>query len=344
VAKEWEEALGIARIGITDDLLELGASSLAIAQLWQRIQSSFQVSIPLTALFQSRTVEQFSALLQAHEPAVATVATSSLAAIQPYGQRPPLFLCEGVGLYYPLTPYLGQDQPVYGLVTPVSESYPRVEDLAAHYIEEIRTIQPEGPYFLGGASFGGLVAFETAQQLSAGGHRVAFLALFDTPAPGASTPRSFRSKWIGHLSNLGRFGLPYLRGKAYRAYRRLPAILRAIRRRVARPRAAAAHIAQGTELRDFFQGRASRYEVKPYAGRVTLFSLAQRDGNTDTMFDPAIVEIDPLLGWGRVAAEGVELHEVPGGHVSIFQPPFVQVLAERLRASLLKAQAQAQDT
>ena len=115
---------------------------------------------------------------------------------------PPLFLCEGIGVYYPLIRHLGRDQPVYGLVTEIAGDYPRVEDLAAAYITEVRAMQPEGPYFLGGLSFGGIVAFEMGQQLFASGQEVAMLALFDTPTPWAAAPKPLFQKLAGYLHNV----------------------------------------------------------------------------------------------------------------------------------------------
>ena len=122
----------------------------------------FQVELPLTAIFQARTVGRIAALVLDRR---SSPAASALAPIQPEGSLPPLFLCEGIGIYYPLIRHLGREQPVYALVTEIAEDYPRVEDLAASYIAEVRAVQPEGPYFLGGLSFGGIVAFEMAQQL-----------------------------------------------------------------------------------------------------------------------------------------------------------------------------------
>ena len=139
--------------------------------------------------------------------------------------HPPLFLCEGLGIYYPLIRHLGKEQPVYGLVTDVGRDYPRVEDLAASYVAEVRVVQPEGPYFLGGLSFGGIVAFEMAQQLCAVGQEVALLALFDTPTPWAFTPKPLFRRLAGHLSNLRRFGFGYVQKKFGRRLQSLQRIL-----------------------------------------------------------------------------------------------------------------------
>src|SRR5262249_58781259 len=76
------------------------------------------------------------------------------------------------------------------------------------------------------------------------------------------------------------------------------------------------------------------YQIRPYAGRITLFMLAQRDGMTDSLFDPALGEVDPLLGWGSVALQGVDRHLLEGQHLSILVEPFVRALGEQLRLCL----------
>ena len=86
--------------------------------------------------------------------------------------------------YYDLARHLGADQPFYGLQSAGLDGsrppHTRVEDMAAHYIKEMRELQPEGPYFIGGRSLGGMVAFEMAQQLKAQGQAIGLLALLDT--------------------------------------------------------------------------------------------------------------------------------------------------------------------
>jgi thioesterase domain-containing protein len=335
IVTEWEDILGIRPIGVDDDLLELGATSLAVARLSERLQGMFPVALPLAAIFQARTVSRITALVQEGGSAPAGPA---LAPLRPSGTHPPLFLCEGIGIYYALTRHLASEQPVYSLVTEVGGDDPSIEDRAASYIAQVRTVQPEGPYYLAGLSFGGIVAFEMAQQFRAAGQEVALLALFDTPTPWAFRPNALPKRLAGHLSNLRRFGFSYVEKKVGRRLKRLKRALR-VNGPVAAP--ASATLADTDRLRQLLSTTADRYSLRTYPGRATLFVLAERDGMSDSLFDPALGEVDRELGWGRVVAGGVEVHEMAGEHTSILREPNVQILAGKLTSCLETARAAA---
>ncbi len=336
IVTEWEDILGIRPVGLDDDLFELGATSLAVARLSERLQGMFPVALPVAAIFQARTVRHIAA--QVRNGGFAP-SSSALAPIRTGGTHSPLFLCEGIGIYYPLIHHLSSEQPVYGLVTEVRADYPSVEDLAASYVAEVRSVQPEGPYYLGGLSFGGIVAFEMAQQLRTVGQEVALLALFDTPTPWAFTPNPLPLRLAGHLGNLRRFGFSYAEKKVGRRLKGLKKILSELRESVADP--ASATLADTDRLRLLLSTTADQYTLRTYPGRATLFVLAKRDGMSDSLFDPALGKVDRQLGWGRVATGGVDVHEVPGEHVSIFREPNVKILAEKLTSCLDAARAAA---
>ncbi len=185
VAKIWEATLGIPRIGIADDFFELGGHSLLALRLMRRLEQAFGKNLPPSALFQASTVEKLTALLRGDAGAQTW---RSLVPIQPGGRKPPFFCVHGLGghvlRFGALALQLGEDQPFYGLQAHGLDGqhpcHTRVEDMAAHYISEIRALQPKGPYYIGGYSFGGAVAFEMARQLRRDGQDVAFLALLDT--------------------------------------------------------------------------------------------------------------------------------------------------------------------
>src|SRR5262249_10649045 len=146
------------------------------------------------------TIEQQAALMADDG---ASDRLPSLVAIQPLGSKPPFFCVHGrsghVLFCRELARHLGREQPCSGLQAQGLDGrtppFSRIDAMAAHYIEEIRTVQTQGPYFLGGMSFGGRVAFEMAQQLGRRGHEVALLALFDTYGPGGPRTSSWRDRY-----------------------------------------------------------------------------------------------------------------------------------------------------
>jgi acyl carrier protein len=169
LAKIWSEVLGIKEVGVDDNFFELGGHSLLAVLLFSRIQKYFGKRLPLATLFQAPTVARLAAVIQNE----GTPGWSSLVPIQPAGTKPPFFCIHAKGgnvlEYYDLARHLGADQPFYGLqalgLDPGREAHTCIADMAAHYIKEIREIQPAGPYFLGGRSMGGTIAFEMACQL-----------------------------------------------------------------------------------------------------------------------------------------------------------------------------------
>jgi thioesterase domain-containing protein/acyl carrier protein len=185
----WEGVLGIHSIDVKDNFFDLGGTSLHAVSLFAEIERKFGKNLPLATLFQAATVREIANLMrQEHWLAP----WQALVAIQPKGSKPPIFYMHPGGgnvlVYRDLALNLGPEQPVYGLQArgldgKISLHTP-IEDKAAHFLAQIRTVQPEGPYFLAGLSHGGSIAWEMAQQLHAQGEKVALLALFDTLYPG----------------------------------------------------------------------------------------------------------------------------------------------------------------
>jgi amino acid adenylation domain-containing protein len=167
----WEDLLGVEPIGIKDDFFELGGNSLLAMRLFADIEHKFTKKLPLALLLSSPTIETIAAIIQQETVFVNTA--KNLVEIQTQGTKPPLFMLHPLGgevlCYRHLAKYLGLEQPIYGLQPQgLDGKLPpllRVEDIASQYLQEIRTIQPQGPYFLLGYSFGGVVAYEMSQQL-----------------------------------------------------------------------------------------------------------------------------------------------------------------------------------
>ena len=350
LTKIWEKLLQSGPVGVTDNFFELGGHSLLAARLFAQIERIFGKNLPLATLFDAPTIEHLAAILRSEGWAPSW---SSLVAIQPGGSRPPLFCVHSAGgnvlTYRDLARRLGPDQPVYGLQAQGLDGkmppHRRVEEMAAHYVGEIRSLQPEGPYHLGGSSFGGMIAFEMSQQLRALGQEVDVLALFDTWGPGYGRllpETTLFGLMFSRLAqrvdlHVGNFLIGGPREKAAYVREKVLRVLRNVRK-IARRYAKRFH--QYGSFRDKTPPalrqveRASfeaiyGYTPKPYAGKITLFRAHKQ---------PSGIHPDPLMGWGSVAAGGLDVHEVPGYHGAIVYEPRVKILAEKLAACLDQAQ------
>ena len=180
----WAEVLKLERVGRRDNFFELGGHSLLAIRLLSRTGAIFNTNLPLSTVFHSPTIAALAEVLQNQS---APSKWFSLVPIRREGSRPPLFCIEVIGVEF--FELMGADQPIYNLRFGVGSPsgsilrLPMIEALAAHYIEELRAVQPSGPYFLIGYSWGGLVAYEMAQQLTASGEAVELVALVDTLLP-----------------------------------------------------------------------------------------------------------------------------------------------------------------
>ncbi|MCA1613498.1 MAG: amino acid adenylation domain-containing protein, partial [Acidobacteria bacterium] len=272
-------------------------------------------------------------------------ASSMLVMLQPHGHRPPFFCVHPAGgntlCYVDLARQLGAGQPFYGLQSPEpdgrGEPHAKFERSAALYVEALQSVQPRGPYLLGGWSMGGLVAFEMAQQLRRQGRHVALLALLDSPTPGAvgeAVEVDDENLFRMFAGNLGRrFGVEFddLRGRT------LDEQLARLRQRAIELNALPAST-DARQVRALFRsfkddiGALMKYEPRQYPGHINLFRPRERFGDTPS---------DPAGGWAALAAGGVELHVTPGDHYTMINMPHARVLAERLGASIEAALAAA---
>jgi len=354
LAEIWAQILGLEKVGFQDDFFELGGDSLAAADLVVQVQKVFGLTLSLTILMQAPTVESLAGVIRRHN---GVAAWSSVVELQPQGSRPPFFCVHPVGgeilCFVNLAREMAPDQPFYGICADrageVERTAPHIKGMAARYIEEIRRFQPDGPYFLGGYSFGGSVAFEMAQQLTAQGQNVALLAILDhTPPPARYyTPFGTPAFLMEFLRNTPSWLLDEIsNARLDETLARLRLKTGAVRRRIGafldRPSpGSTASDAEGLfdlsrmpePFRNLLEAhyRALReYVPTDYPGRVTLFRARTR---------PLLRLHGRDLGWSRLAAGGLEIIEITGNHHSILSEPHVRVLAQRLRFYLEKAQA-----
>jgi amino acid adenylation domain-containing protein len=343
----WENILNVCPIGVRDNFFELGGHSLLAVSLMTQIGQQFNKHLPLATLFQGATIEQLATLLRTE-----TLSWSPLVTVQSNGSKRPFFCVPGGGgnvLYlYELARHLGSDQPFYGLqsvgLDGQSKPYTRIEDMAARYIKEIQTVQPEGPYLLGGHSFGGPVAFEMSQQLQKQGHEVALLAILDTTAPlSHSEPKPVERDDTQVLVDIATI-IEQWSGKSLEiSYEILQPLgdeeqLNYLYERLK----ATGVVAQGNLA--FLRGYVAvhkaiaqvHYVPSPdvVPTRIVLFK-AEIESMWETTNEELLGMLsEPSCGWSQFSKGTVEVHVVPGDHHTMVNPPHVQVLAEQLKVCL----------
>jgi thioesterase domain-containing protein/non-ribosomal peptide synthetase component F/acyl carrier protein len=339
----WKDVLGVSSVETRDDFFELGGHSLTAVKLFDQIKKELGANLPLAVMFKATTIEKLATIIREETP---KDKWSSVVPITVSGFRSPFFAvdADGGNLFFhkDLAMRLGPNHSFFGLqargLDGMQHAHLSIEEMAAHYIEEIKRLRPSGPYHLGGVSFGGLVAYEMSRLLRERGEEVALLALLDTYAPGYPKLLPGTSKlsvkfWgvlqriqndivtIRILESDARW--PFIVAKTKKARNQLcrsirngrKIILRRVLKSLGRPVPAALKETQNAIL------VASRtYRPRPYSGVITLFRATQQ---------PRGIHKDATLGWGDLAAGGLQIHErLP--LASLFQAPTIEQLARIL--------------
>ena len=345
----WEDLLGVQPVRLQDNFFDLGGHSLLAARLSARVKKIWGRSVPLATLFQAPTIEKMATLLRGTNATIAPKWSPRVAAIRSEGNLPP-FLCVDAGPYFRLlAKRLRRDQPFLGLRLADTENLPihfTMADIASYHIETIRQIQPQGPYYLGGWSASGFVAYEIMQQLHDQGQEVALLVLFDVLNSAALRPSSrwdalrelfyflawkvkYHFTQVRHLDRHDPW--TYFRNPFRRIRldlrRMLWVIGNMIQRRVSRRIA----VAPREPSKAVFVA-AREYRPRPYVGRVMLFRSAVQSMGPYR---------DPKLGWGHLLGDGLEICEMPGDHEDMFREPYVDLLAKELDRALFEARERA---
>jgi amino acid adenylation domain-containing protein len=334
----WRDLLRLDSVGVHDDFFALGGHSLLAVQMFSQIHDTFGRSLPFSSLVRHSTIAKLSALLAS--PAAPGDRSLSLVPLKETGSRPPLFLMPGIGnevwTFLELAKHLDAEQPVYG-VLPSEQTSNRaasLTDRVAAYVSDLEAFLPEGPFALGGHCSGAVTALEVARQLQARGKSVSLLVVFDhwleeTPV-GILAFATNAVTWVA--DDLVRTPLRENLG-------RIRSRLRLLKTRLL-------HRGNGRtppeDVRDLIgMWRYPDHEVdrlRQEVGALRAYRFGQYDGAIH-VFRARTRALSnkhptPDLGWKRVAAGRLSVETVPGSHDSMFRPPFVRVLGERLDAVL----------
>ncbi|WP_342026020.1 non-ribosomal peptide synthase/polyketide synthase [Cytobacillus pseudoceanisediminis] len=327
----WEELFEVRPIGIKDNFFELGGHSLLAVRLTSLIKKKMGHSLPLALLFQSGTIEELAQIIR-HEGEL--IQTSNLVRIKG-GSQTPLFLVHPIGgnvlCYRELAGVIDKDQTVYGLQSPGlhegTKPLSTIEEMAKQYIEEIKILQPQGPYYLGGWSIGGIIAYEMAQQLMEQGEKVNQLTLIDSYLPNIEevtlSEEILATSFVKDLIGMNGKSIPGSLRKlkdemgAYNLNRRewLKALMNS--------GLISVDLTEENleRLVDVFSANANAincYKPKPMKGVCpTLFRAKQGD-------------LEGMKGWLELT-DNIKVYSMSANHYTIMKKPNVRIIAKKMK-------------
>ena len=356
----WEELLGVDPIGVDDDFFELGGHSLIALRLFASIKQRFGVDQPMSVLFDASTISRLSEFIRAEvgggvEQAgvgggSAANATASMRHVVQMSSdsgtgTAPFFLVAGMfgnilNLRH-LAMLIGEDRAVYGVqargLRGDEDPHDRFEEMATAYLEEIREIQPEGPYYLGGFSGGGITAYEMAQQLQAAGEEVAMIVMLDTPVPGLGGELTKADKVLMQVQRMQRMKHNwvrwYVKGKLdfHNNAREIESA------------EAHEHEFRTEAITDAFMRAVESYTAEPYTGDIHIYRPRLNEEfkvtgarYIDHQFNFQVAD----NGWTPYVGD-LTVREVPGDHDSMVLEPNVRVLASHVIADIAAVEAAA---
>ncbi len=334
LAEVWSEVLGQARIGVEDDFFALGGHSLRAVEMLARVEERMGERLPLAAVFEAPTVAALARRLAGGSGEAG--AWKHLVSIQSSGTKPPLFcvhnLAGNVLLYGALARRLGRDQPVYGVqgqgLDGRGVTFASVGEMAAAYLDEVRRLQPHGPYHLLSFCLGSRIALEMAQRLRAEGEAVGLLAFIDGISPALPRPKKRISlieayganlegvrKDTGTLADRVR---DRLRNRYGRHRRRLFAAMGHAFLRMGRP---VPRRFLFPYLMEAYRKILRAYVPEPYPGRIVLLRSSRMRAFPED------------LGWSVFATEGVETVDLEGPH-RLLDEPYVTGVANAIKSCI----------
>jgi thioesterase domain-containing protein len=339
ITEIWTETIGRAYVDEHSDFYQEGGSHSLAPGMIRKINRSLGVELTEFDLEQARTIAKVTDAVYFQQTRADSSTVVPLRNFQ--GSRPPLFLVHGVGGnvlgFYSLAERLENSQPVYGIqaqaLIPGKDAVLRLEKMAAQYIDDMRAACPEGPYHLLGFSFGGLVAFEIAQQMHASGLKVGLVGMLDTRQPSLMhEPQllgSFHSRLYRRLREIYRH--TYTRNDRRRyLLGRVRARLRSFSYSIALRKGLEEAVSAPRDVKEINHTAGVNYNLRPYPGRVTLFRAEE---------DHPMVKPLPLdLGWSSFA-HSLAIKHIPGDHGGILYDPGLSILAAELTGTLEDANA-----
>ncbi len=328
----WSHLLNIDELDVTTDFFQIGGNSILGVVMLNRIEEQLGVIIPLDEFFNNPTIRGLAAASK-----VEYVHSRNLSVQLSSGHaREPLFCICGVHVYQELAASLGNERPVFGLFVPeelellapkevARKRLISVEELAAKYVELIQLTQPEGPYYLAGLSYGGVVGFEVAQQLKARGDEVALVAMFDSMLPSAIKINPLT--WI-------RSKLIALSGRGHQTAKRIVEM-------DFKPRTNES--SESTQLEQLRWQRFTRslaeyqHRMKPYHGDVFICQATRRAGYEG-------YSIDLRTFWEDYIDGSVSVVDVAGDHTDVLRQPHIAAVAPALLAEMKSASKRSSGT
>jgi thioesterase domain-containing protein len=344
LAEIWRDLLDYEPVNIHDDFFEVGGHSLLAIRFFDRIETITGKQLPLAILFEAPTIAKLAAILQddSWEPKKRTVVNISGHDSETQSSSQPFYCVIPPGdellIFNDLAKEMGNERPFLGLQYGVQGEKPftAVEDMAAYFVEKISNHDSQEPYLLGGYCFGGLIAYEMAQQLISKGHKVALVALIDTNVPGSVMPvqekhhivKVFKDRLAGLIQNGLMHEIRYISERMASTWKF----------NIWQPIWSKAHKFYANSdrtwpkiVRDFYlinQNASEKYQVTPYSGNVVLLQAVDR-------LD--FYEYEPHLGWDRYAAGDFVDHFIPGTHELLLRNPNAQKLAQELQTAISNA-------
>ncbi len=333
IAPIWQDCLKIDKIDVFSDFFEIGGHSIVGVQVMARIEKETENRLPLVALLKHPTIKQLAAYMDRE-----FITWDSLVPLKAGGTKPALYVVHGANhnvlMFNALAQKLDKDQPVYGLqsrgLNGVTEPHDSIDQMAADYISEIVASNPDGPYALGGFSYGGIVAYEMARQLMAQGKEVTILAQFDTYVyPSYYYTNPVMKKMLMNLFQMGKV--------VYLSFNMFASKKHFIRRK------ALLKIQISGLFLKLKHGKEKQYEMQfnvPYKMEhnhsiaTNAYTITPQDIVIDLFRakeEINFVHDHDLLGWKKMGGKGIRKHMVPGNHVDMFENPNVDALAASLQ-------------